>query len=445
MNFDGEAILVEDTVEFSNVEDEVEKNDGTNLPIEDDFFKYFPEEESIGEEYAGVEYVEEEYLTEEYLEEEYLREEYLTEERLEEEYRQEEYVTANEEYENMKEFVDENEFCNYPTQETNNNSVNNSGGTTQNIEELNELRARASSLRFDLNSFKGNDKKTAHFTGLPSFTSLKLLYDFVEKRILVFSSILSKEQVFILVLMRLRLNMCFTTLSYLFQVSVTTLCKYFYSGLYSLYEQLKLLIKWPSHYLLEKNMPPKFKKTFNGETVTSIIDCFEIFTEKPGCKDALVKMYSNYKHHYTTKLLISITPFGSVSFISKPYSGRTSDKQVTETCGYMDQIQENDLILADRGFTIQKVVLDKGATLRVPDSSSRKKQLSSMAVERTRSLASVRNEIERTIGALRGKYEILNGPIPITMLNHEHNNVNVLEMVVTVCCALINLCPPIIK
>lgn len=190
--------------------------------------------------------------------------------------------------------------------------------------------------------------------------------------------------------------------------------------------------------------PLKFKKVFPNNNITSIIDCFEIFSEKPGNKDAVLKMYSNYKSHYTAKLLISITPFGSVSFISKPYTGRTSDKFITESCGYMNYVEENDLILADRGFTVHKAISDKGAMLRVPDSSNRKRQLSSVAVERTRALASVRNEVERLIGSLRGKYAILNGPVPITFMNHEHNGVNVLHMAVTVSCALVNLCPSII-
>lgn len=307
-----------------------------------------------------------------------------------------------------------------------------------------ERSRRRQIMVFDLKAFEGNDSKTRHFTGLPNFISLKILYDFVHAGILVSSRVLSKEQVFVMVLIRLRLNLCFKTIGYLFNVSTATACKYFYSGLYSLYKQLQGLIKWPEKELLDYYIPLKFKKVFSS-SITSIIDCFEIFSEKPSTKDATLKMYSNYKSHYTTKMLISITPFGTISYISKPYTGRTSDKQITEASGYLDKIQSDDLILADRGFSIQKFVQDKNATLRVPDSSNRKRQLSSVAVERTRALASVRNEVERSIGALRGKYTLLKGPVSINMMNHEHNGVNVLYMAVTVCCALVNLCPSIIK
>lgn len=247
-----------------------------------------------------------------------------------------------------------------------------------------------------------------------------------------------------MVLIRLRLNLCFTTIAYLFNISTATACKYFYSGLYSLYKQLQGLVKWPGNELLDYYSPQKFKKVFS-RSITSIIDCFEIFSEKPSAKDAMLKMFSNYKQHHTTKLLISITPFGTISYISKPYTGRTSDKQITESSGYLEKIKPDDLILADRGFSIQKLVHDRKADLQVPDSSNRKRQLSSIAVERTRALASVRNEVERAIGALRGKYTVHKGPVPITMMNHEHNGINVLHMAVTVCCALVNLCPSIIK
>lgn len=147
--------------------------------------------------------------------------------------------------------------------------------------------------------FEGNDKKTLHFTGLPNYATLKIVYDFVRQGLLTFSNVLSKEQVFIIVLMRLRLNLCFTTLSYLFDVSLTTLCKYFYSGLYSLYHQLQGLVKWPSRECLLSNTPLKFKKIFHNDIIKTIIDCFEIFSEKPGNKDVVLKMYSNYKSHYT--------------------------------------------------------------------------------------------------------------------------------------------------
>ena len=73
--------------------------------------------------------------------------------------------------------------------------------------------------------------------------------------------------------------------------------------------------------------------------------------------------WSTYKHHNTVKYLISITPQGTVSFISKGYGGRVSDKYITENCGYLYKLQPGDVVLADRGFNVQESVAYRGATL----------------------------------------------------------------------------------
>ena len=54
--------------------------------------------------------------------------------------------------------------------------------------------------------------------------------------------------------------------------------------------------------------------------------------------------FSSYKNHYTVKFLIGITPHGSISFVSKAWGGKTSDKFLLR----------GDLVLEDRGFTIRK-------------------------------------------------------------------------------------------
>ena len=48
--------------------------------------------------------------------------------------------------------------------------------------------------------------------------------------------------------------------------------------------------------------------------------------------------WSNYKHHNTVKFLIGMTPQGYISFISKGWGGRVSDKYLTEHCGMLDYL-----------------------------------------------------------------------------------------------------------
>ena len=66
-------------------------------------------------------------------------------------------------------------------------------------------------------------------------------------------------------------------------------------------------------------------------------------------------MYSNYKHHVTYKGLLGIAPSGAITFISKLYEGSISDKEIVKRRGILNKNlwDDNDSIMADRGFTIQ--------------------------------------------------------------------------------------------
>ncbi|KAI8484509.1 hypothetical protein Bbelb_377800 [Branchiostoma belcheri] len=94
------------------------------------------------------------------------------------------------------------------------------------------------------------------------------------------------------------------------------------------------------------------------------------------------------------------------------WGGRTSDKFLTENCGFLDKLLPGDTVMADRGFTIDESVGLKQGKLVIPAFTKGKAQLDPIYVERSRGIASVRIHMERVIGLLRRKYTFLEGTIP---------------------------------
>ena len=75
--------------------------------------------------------------------------------------------------------------------------------------------------------------------------------------------------------------------------------------------------------------------THDFPRLTSIIDCFEIFIERPCNLKTRVEVYSNYKKHSTVKFLIACSPLGTVTFLSKAYGGRTTDVVIVRESGFI--------------------------------------------------------------------------------------------------------------
>ncbi|XP_077397348.1 uncharacterized protein LOC144033224 [Festucalex cinctus] len=293
--------------------------------------------------------------------------------------------------------------------------------------------------------FKDDNDKVKYYTGLPRFVTLMALYTLLapemgENQ----TSSLSKFQRLSLTLMKLRLNLSITDLSYCFGVCKTTISNAFVDTLNVMYVALQPLICWPDRDELRETMPMVFRKHF-GRRVTCIIDCFEIFTECPSNLTARAQTWSNYKHHNTAKYLIGITPQGSVCFISEGWGGRVSDKQLTANCKFLDNLMNGDLILADRGFDIQEMIVLVGTQVKFPSFMRGKKQLNATEVESTRKIADVKIHVERVIEAVRQKYIILGATVPIDYLMSKcDNRCTFLDKIVFVCCALTNMCPSVV-
>ena len=67
---------------------------------------------------------------------------------------------------------------------------------------------------------------------------------------------------------------------------------------------------------------------------------------------------------------MGVAPQGAVTYISKGWGGRTSDKFLTEHCDFLDNLIPGDQVLADRGFSVAGSIGLHGCSLHIPDSSS---------------------------------------------------------------------------
>ena len=121
-----------------------------------------------------------------------------------------------------------------------------------------------------------------------------------------------------------------------------------------------------------------------------------------------------------------------------------SDKHLTENCGLLNYLLPGDTILADRGFDIQESVRLYCARISIPSFTRGKKQLTGIEVEQAQRIANVKIHVEQVIGVLRQKYTFLHGTQPVDFLTAREDGVPLLDKVVLVCCALVNICDSVV-
>lgn len=233
---------------------------------------------------------------------------------------------------------------------------------------------------------------------------------------------------FIMVLVRLKLGLLQTHLADIFSISQSSVSKIFTTWINLLYHVFKeILIIWPSKAQIQKHMPKSFSKY---PRTCVIIDCTEFFIEKSTQPSAQKITWSDYKSHNTFKLLVGISPSGDITYVSKLWSGGTSDRNITQKSGLMDKLEPQDDVMADRGFNIRDMVTKKRATLNIPP-FAKGKSFSTKACTKTRRIAALRIHVERAIQRLKC-FQILRGVMPITLAA-------VADQTVFVCAALCNL------
>ena len=178
----------------------------------------------------------------------------------------------------------------------------------------------------------------------------------------------------------------------------------------------------------------------------AFIDCTEIKTERPSAFDSQSQCFSDYKSSTTLKGLIATDPRGSVMFVSMLFSGCVSDNEICKDSGFFSFLRklkdkgfllDGDAIMADKGFRIEKDLLDLGLGLNIPPFSFSSSQLTPSEVSETRRIATHRIHVERAINRIK-KFILISRKIPV---NPFHN----INEIWYVCSMLTNFLPTLVK
>lgn len=301
--------------------------------------------------------------------------------------------------------------------------------------EKQQLEQKITMERFGVERFALSDSDMQFYTGLDNYLQFKALFDFLDGNCCACSrlnywgsnncnfqlqdlekrgkkrSIIPADELF-LTLSRLRANVPEKVLADQFKISTSEVSRIFVTWVDLLFSRLNQLPIWATRETVNQTMPESFKYDYPYTRI--ILDCTEIFIEKPSCFRVQAETYSTYKSHNTAKGLVGIAPNGAVTFISDLYGGHVSDRKIVIASGILDMLEPHDSVMADRGFEIQDLLVPKKVSLNIPPFMRCKDQLDPDEEDETRQIAAVRIHVERAIERIKN-YNILKQIIPNSM------------------------------
>jgi hypothetical protein len=236
----------------------------------------------------------------------------------------------------------------------------------------------------------------------------------------------------ILVLIKLKLDMNFLNIADLFGISSPTCSKYFRETLSIIRAAIDFAVYWPTITEIQNNMTKYFMPKYSRTRV--ILDCTEILVESPYCLNCQSATYSHYKSRFTAKYLVGVTPAGLISYLSPGYSGRASDKFITNAEKVLDLCDSGDQVMVDKGFFIEKECEERGIELIRPGFLRNKDQFEEWDSNENVSIAAARVHVERVIGRAK-KFQILCNRVPRELMDK-------IDEIFYVICLIVNLSVP---
>ena len=245
---------------------------------------------------------------------------------------------------------------------------------------------------------------------------------------------LSVEE-FFLVLVRLKTGYFASQLSFLFNISRSQVGVIFTTWVNFLSIELKLLFEMPQYS--DETVAAKCYQSFPGLKV--ILDCLELETQTANILQAKKELYSNYKSRTTLKFLIGMSPDLCITYVSKCWGGRASDKKITLSSDkLLNAIPSSSSIMTDRGFDIGDNLKKLGISLIIPAFKGRNRsQLSKLECQNSENIAKARIYVERIIHSIH-TFHILDHKAFLSIKD-------ILEQTFITCAYLTNFQSPIIR
>lgn len=320
-------------------------------------------------------------------------------------------------------------------------------------EEIDSLTDKLSTLsveKFGVQRFGTDNQCFKHYTGFPNYKYFYSFFSFVESTAKRTanpyytpsgkltcagrpSSMQLIDELFMF-MCRLRAGLFEFDLSIRFDISVSSVSRKLIKWANLLYFILGSIPIWLSKNQINMLMPRCFRNEYINTRV--IIDCTEIRTQSPSSLVLKSQMYSTYKSANTLKALVGIAPHGAVTFVSSLYTGSISDVAITKLSGILDLLEPGDDVMADKGFTIQKVLAERRVTLNIPPFLSSKGQFTIPEVQETEKIAKLRVHVERAIKRVREDH-FWDKPVPLSLMG-------TINQIWTVSCILSNFRGPLL-
>lgn len=180
--------------------------------------------------------------------------------------------------------------------------------------------------------------------------------------------------------------------------------------MYKIFRDMQTVM-FPERTYLRRFIPKVFKTMKN---IRCIVDCTEFRVE---CSRNFARQgntFSSYKHTNTFKCLIAVTPNGGACFVSDLFEGDIDDVKIFKECGILRHLQPNDLVMVDRGFTVQDLLNPIQVELKIPSFLKGRGSLTAAEELETRRIAKARIHVERFNERLK-KFKLLSRRIPLSL------------------------------